>query len=217
MAVLYWNTSTFVKSTWKSESKVQNTVHILGTFPTQIKGNWEHLETKGTAYWYQKGQQRRHDWCEIPHGTELRIIKHLFSGGSSKTARILFLIWILALTSFWTLNLFLHLAHSLSLVSVYILHFLEWKVVAAFIPRWEQGLQCLSAIMYTNRGLIQAKMTGWETKILVWVIRYYSTKAMNVLNKQRVDEKLLFKSYTRHLWSLLRQTLDWSWLIFLKN
>lgn len=104
MAVLYWNTSTFVKSTRKSEGEVQNTVHTLWTFPTQKKGNWKHLKTKGTAYCYQKGQQRRHDFCEIPHGTGLRIIKHLFSGGSSKTVWILFLIWILALTSFWTFN-----------------------------------------------------------------------------------------------------------------
>lgn len=167
MAVLYWNTSTFVKNTRKSEGKVQNTVHILWTFPTQTKSNWNHLRTKGTAYWYQKGRQRRHDWCKTPCGTGLRTTKHLFSGGSSKSVWILFLIWILALTSFWTFNLFLYLAHSSSLVSVYILHFLEWRFLAAFIPSWEQVQQCLSAIMYTYRGLIQAKMTGWETKILV--------------------------------------------------
>lgn len=174
------------------------------------KGWWKNLKTKDTAHWYEKGQQRRHDRSETSDGTVPSTTKHLLPGGSSKRVWILLLIWILALT------LFLYLAHSLSLFSIYIRRFAEW-FLAAFVPSWEQVFQCLSAVMYTNRCLIQAKMTSWETKIPVWVITCYSTEVMHVLNKQRADEKLIFKSYTGHVWSLRRQTLDWNRLTFPKK
>lgn len=150
MAALYWNTSTFVKSTKKIRRQGPKYSKYIVDL-VHPKGNWKNLKTKGTACWYKKSQQRRHDWWETLDGTELSIVMHLFTGGSTKTVWILLLIWILDLTSFWTLDLFLYLAHSLSLVSIFVPCFLEWKFVAASMPSWEQVFQCLSAIMSTNR------------------------------------------------------------------